>query len=143
MKTYPFTQEGLNDFLHDLYRSSIRLQIKEQDRILECIQGWIPYRFHLSSPQLDYLDSLDEGFMDDLAQQIAYAINHQLPITLDKKTDAATTARAERDSVKVTAYEAWQKGQASAEEEVPDPDRANLSASPEAQLIIRIFYRSP
>ncbi len=143
MKTYPFTQEGLDDFLNDLYSSSIRIQIKEQDRILECIQDWIPYRFHLSTPQLDYLDALDEGFMDDLAQQIAYAINHQLPIILDKKTDANTTARAQGDSVKVTAYESWLKGQASAKEEAPKSDTTSFRPPAEATLIIRIFYRSP
>lgn len=143
MKNYPLTQEGLDDFLHDLYSSSIRIQIKEQNRILECIQSWIPYRFHLSTPQLAYLDSLDEGFMDDLAQQIAYAIDHQLPITLDKKTDAATTARAQGDSVKVTAYESWQKGQADAKEEAPNSDVTKLRPVAEATLIIRIFYRSP
>lgn len=151
MRTYPLTQQGVDDFLHDLYSSSIRVQIDEQERIIISLADWLAYRFGLSDEQLAYVDALDEDFMNDLGQQIVYAINYQIAIVLDKQTDAARTAQLDGDSVKVTAYEASQKREGSVEEEPPNPDHANETKrnpdnrdrrSKEATLIIRIFYRS-
>lgn len=154
MKKNFLDQEGVNDYLKNLYASSVRVQMNEQKMIRLCLCTWAPYRFILSDEQLQYLCNLDEDFRQDLANQIAYAINYQIPIVLDKQTDAKRTAElaGDGDSVKVTAYEASQKRQDSVEEEPPNPEAANETKwspdnrdkqSADAALTIRIFYRTP
>lgn len=142
MNNYPLTQEGVNNFLNDLYSNSISVQINEQKMIRLCLYTWAPNRFIMTEEQQQYLGQLSEEFRQDLANQIAYAINHQLPITLDKSTDAQQTAQLRGDSVKVIAFEASQKREESVEEEPPNPEVADARKHIDASLIIRIFYRT-
>lgn len=138
MNKYPFSEIGVNQWLQDLYTSTIDVQVQEQDMILSSLYNWLTLRFELSEDQLNYLFSLSASFRNNLAQEIAFAINNQSAITLDKQTDAMVSSTLPEDSVKVTEYES-----SKAQADSPNTLGAGEPSTPiyNGKLIIRIYYK--
>lgn len=141
MNKYTLDALGVKQWLQDLYNSTIEFQMMEQKLILLCLRSWLMSRFELSESQVDYLISLSADFKNNLAQQIAFSINNQADITLDKQTNEKSTSTFPRDSVKVTEYES-NKIQSDTPE-IPIESDANeaFSRRLEGHLVIRIYYK--
>ncbi|RKO69743.1 hypothetical protein D7322_20990 [Sphingobacterium puteale] len=141
MNKYTLDALGVKQWLQDLYNSTIEFQMMEQKLILLCLRSWLMSRFELSESQVDYLISLSADFKNNLAQQIAFSINNQADITLDKQTNEKSTSTFPRDSVKVTEYES-NKIQSDTPE-IPIESEANeaFSRRLEGHLVIRIYYK--
>lgn len=140
MNKYTFDEMGVRQWLRQLYSSTVELQMMEQKLILLCLRSWLMSRFELSEGQVEYLISLSSDFKNNLAQEIAFAINNQADITLEKQTNEKTTGTLARDSVKVTEYES-NKIQSDTPE-IPVESEANeiFSRRLEGHLIVRIYY---
>lgn|GEM_PF-1031534 len=140
MNKYTLDDTGVKRWLRDLYNSTIEFQTMEQKLILLCLRSWLMSRFELSESQVDYIISLSADFKNNLAQQIAFAINNQADITLDKQTNEKSTSTLSRDSVKVTEYES-NKIQSDTPE-IPVGSEANeiFNRRLEGHLIVRIYY---
>ncbi|PUV24173.1 hypothetical protein [Sphingobacterium athyrii] len=140
MNKYTLDDPGVKRWLRNLYSSTIEFQMSEQKLILLCLYSWLNSRFELSEEQLEYILSLSADFKNNLAQQIAFAINNQTEITLDKQTNEKNTSTFPRDSVKVTEYES-NKIQSDTSE-IPVESEANeiFSRRLEGHLIVRIYY---
>lgn len=140
MNKYTLDDAGVKRWLRDLYNSTIEFQMSEQKLILLCLYSWLNSRFELSEEQLEYILSLSDDFKNNLAQQIAFAINNQADITLDKQTNDKNTSTFPRDSVKVTEYES-NKIQSDTPE-IPVESEANeiFNRRLEGHLIVRIYY---
>mgnify|MGYP001015496437 CR=1 FL=1 len=141
MNKYTLDALGVKQWLQDLYNSTIEFQMMEQKLILLCLRSWLMSRFQLSESQVEYIISLSADFKNNLAQQIAFTINNQADITLDKQTNEKNTSTFPRDSVKVTEYES-NKIQSDTPE-IPVESEANVAFSRrlEGHLIIRIYYK--
>jgi len=141
MNKYTLDALGVKQWLQDLYNSTIEFQMMEQKLILLCLRSWLMSRFQLSESQVDYIISLSADFKNNLAQQIAFTINNQADITLDKQTSEKNSSTYPRDSVKVTEYES-NKIQSDTPE-IPLGSEANetFSRQLEGHLIIRIYYK--
>ncbi|OOG19314.1 hypothetical protein BWD42_05085 [Sphingobacterium sp. CZ-UAM] len=141
MKKYTLDKEGVRQWLEQLYGSTIELQMMEQNLILLSLHSWLMSRFELSESQVEYLISLSSDFKNNLAQEIAFAINNRADITLDKQTNEKSTSTLSRDSVKVTEYES-NKIQSDTPE-IPVESEANeiFSHRLEGHLIVRIYYK--
>ena len=141
MNKYPFSEIGVKQWLQDLYTAIIEVQMTEQNMILSCLYSWLSSRFELSESQLNYLFTLSASFRNNLAQEIAFAINNQAAIILDKQTDEMVTSTLPEDSVKVTEYE-------SSKTQTDSPNtigRVGETAASTLQynghLIVRIYYK--
>lgn len=141
MNKYTLDALGVKQWLQDLYNSTIEFQMMEQKLILLCLRSWLMSRFQLSESQVEYIISLSADFKNNLAQQIAFTINNQADITLDKQTNKKNTSTFPRDSVKVTEYES-NKIQSDTPE-IPVESEANVAFSRrlEGHLIIKIYYK--
>lgn len=140
MNKYTFDEMGVKQWLRQLYSSTVELQMMEQKLILLCLRSWLMSRFELSESQVEYLISLSSDFKNNLAQEIAFAINNQADITLEKQTNEKAASTLSRDSVKVTEYES-NKIQSDTPE-IPVESDANeiFSRRLEGHLIVRIYY---
>ncbi|WP_454880387.1 hypothetical protein [Sphingobacterium detergens] len=140
MNKYTFDEMGVRQWLRQLYSSTVELQMMEQKLILLCLRSWLMSRFELSESQVEYLISLSSDFKNNLAQEIAFAINNQADITLEKQTNEKAASTLSRDSVKVTEYES-NKIQSDTPE-IPVESQANdiFSRRLEGHLIVRIYY---
>ncbi len=140
MNKYTFDEMGVKQWLRQLYSSTVELQMMEQKLILLCLRSWLMSRFELSESQVEYLISLSSDFKNNLAQEIAFAINNQADITLEKQTNEKAASTLSRDSVKVTEYES-NKIQSDTPE-IPVESKANdiFSRRLEGHLIVRIYY---
>jgi hypothetical protein len=140
MNKYTFDEMGVRQWLRQLYSSTVELQMMEQKLILLCLRSWLMSRFELSESQVEYLISLSSDFKNNLAQEIAFAINNQADITLEKQTNEKAASTLSRDSVKVTEYES-NKIQSDTPE-IPVESEANeiFSRRLEGHLIVRIYY---
>ncbi len=141
MNKYTLDALGVKQWLQDLYSSTIEFQMMEQKLILLCLRSWLMSRFQLSESQVEYIISLSADFKNNLAQQIAFTINNQADITLDKQTNEKNSSTYPRDSVKVTEYES-NKIQSDTPE-IPLESDANeaFSRRLEGHLTIRIYYK--
>lgn len=141
MNKFTLDAEGVRQWLEQLYGSTIELQMMEQNLILLSLHSWLMSRFELSESQVEYLISLSSDFKNNLAQEIAFAINNRADITLDKQTNEKSTSTLSRDSVKVTEYES-NKIQSDTPE-IPVESEANeiFSHRLEGHLIVRIYYK--
>lgn len=141
MKKNQFNQEGVQLWLQKLYNSTVENQMMEQNLILNCLLSWAISRFEFAEDQIAYIESLPADFKQNLAQEIAFTINNQLDITLDKKTDAETTSTLARDSVKVSEYEASKSQSATDEASTSTLTDEVITRGCEGHLTIRIYYK--
>lgn len=141
MNKYTLDALGVKQWLQDLYNSTIEFQMMEQKLILLCLRSWLMSRFELSESQVDYLISLSADFKNNLAQQIAFSINNQADITLDKQTNEKSTSTFPRDSVKVTEYESNKIQSDTPEIPVESDASEAFSRRLEGHLVIRIYYK--
>lgn len=141
MNKYTLDALGVKQWLQDLYNSTIEFQMMEQKLILLCLRSWLMSRFELSESQVDYLISLSADFKNNLAQQIAFSINNQADITLDKQTNEKSTSTFPRDSVKVTEYESNKIQSDTPEIPIESDASEAFSRRLEGHLVIRIYYK--
>ncbi|TJZ60087.1 hypothetical protein FAZ15_14490 [Sphingobacterium olei] len=146
MKEYYFDADGVQQWQNDLYASSLQAQQAEYNFIAANFPYWIIMRFGLSDDQIDYLNRLDDCFIIDVQWKILFAIDHHLPIRLEKETDAETTTKVaeSEDSVKVT--EVKNRATQTAEQPADDDEESSgevssCSYSTEGEVVIRIYYR--
>lgn len=140
MNKYTLDDTGVKQWLKQLYNSTIEFQMMEQKLILLCLRSWLMSRFELSESQIEYLISLSSDFKNNLAQEIAFAINNQADITLDKQTSEKSASTLSRDSVKVTEYESNKIQSDSVEIPLESEADKIISRRMEGHLIIRIYY---
>jgi hypothetical protein len=95
MNKLPFTQEGVNQLLQDLY-SLPASELKDQSILVHYdFKNWVIDRFDFTSDQINFLYGLPEESVSFMASNASFAIANKLPIVLEKD-DAPISLRGNK-----------------------------------------------
>lgn len=84
MNTFPLTPEGASQLIEELYAlPQTELQI-EADAAGADFPEWVKSHFNLDQSQQNYLDGIDERWIETAASETKHALENRLPITLEK-----------------------------------------------------------
>lgn len=81
---YAFTTAGVDQWQACLTGTSGQTRNAEAILIEQGLYTYLPHRFEMSGEQAAYLDSLDPGMCHLWATQLAYAVRHGIPVSLEK-----------------------------------------------------------
>lgn len=84
MKNYPFTPEGVQELLQDLYQLPDAELQQEAELVQADFITWVSAHFQLDANQLAFLNGIAEPTLFLMAAQVAFAMYSRLPITLIK-----------------------------------------------------------
>ncbi|WLD24345.1 hypothetical protein NU10_02775 [Flavobacterium dauae] len=79
---YPFTPEGVQDKLDELYALSDPALFAQADAIEADFGSWIINNFSLSVEQQSFLDNMNDEALNYFGSQCALCFRHRRPITL-------------------------------------------------------------
>lgn len=79
---YPFTPQGVQDKLEELYALSDPALFAQADAIEADFSSWIVSNFSLSTEQASFLDDINKEALNYFGSQCALCFRHRLPITL-------------------------------------------------------------
>jgi len=79
---YPFTPQGVQDKLEELYALSDAALFVQAAAIEADFSSWIVSNFSLSPEQEVFLDDMNEEALNYFGSQCALCFRHRLPITL-------------------------------------------------------------
>lgn len=84
MNTYPLTSAGASQLLDELYAlPQTELQL-EADAAGADFPLWVKSHFELDPSQIDYLDNIDQQWIETAASETKSALENRSPITLKK-----------------------------------------------------------
>lgn len=95
MKTqkYPFTPQGVDDKIADLYNSAPPEIEAEAVAVSGDFCGWVTNNFDLSGEQITYMQSLGEAFATENGNDLAFAFRNRLAVTLTKGDISIRTSK--------------------------------------------------
>jgi uncharacterized protein YjdB len=95
MDKLPFTNAGVEDLMTQLYAlPQVELEV-EANAAGADFPLWIKEHFELTASQIDYLDEIDEMWLQNAATETKYFLENRLPISLTKASPPSH--RGERD----------------------------------------------
>lgn len=83
MSKFPFTTEGVQDKLVELYALSDEDLNLQADKIEVLFEEWMNENFILSTAQKTFISNMKEEVINYYASQCALCFRHRLPINLD------------------------------------------------------------
>jgi len=84
-RSFPLTTAGVQDLMNELYAlPQPELQL-EADAIGADFRLWIKKHFELSETQIQYLDGIDQRWINTAAEESKYFLENRLPIGLYKE----------------------------------------------------------
>lgn len=83
MSKFPFTTEGVQDKLVELYALSDEELHLQADKIEVLFQDWMDDNFFLSTAQKTFMSNMKEEVINYYASQCALCFRHRLSITLN------------------------------------------------------------
>jgi hypothetical protein len=84
-RLFPLTTAGVQELINELYAmSDPELQL-EANAIGADFRLWIKSHFELSATQIQYLDQIDERWINDAAVNSKYFLENRLPIAFNKE----------------------------------------------------------
>ncbi len=83
MPLFPFSPQGVQDLLTELYALPDPDLAIEGDAIASDFKSWIAANFDLTTEQLSYLDAMDDNATDYYGQQCSFCFGNRLEIVLD------------------------------------------------------------
>lgn len=83
MELFPFSSQGVQDLLAQLYALSDARLAAQANAISSNFKSWIAGNFNLTTAQLIYLDSMADAATEYFGQQCAFCFNNRLQIILD------------------------------------------------------------
>lgn len=99
MNTFPLTPEGASQLIEELYALPQSELQNEADAAGADFPDWIKSHFDLDQSQQNYLDAIDERWIEAAAEETKHALENRLPITLQK--DLAGKSEEEGDRGKL------------------------------------------
>jgi len=85
MAQQPFTTDGVTAKQAELNALSDSDLAVQADQIRNNFQGWMQSNFTLDAAQTASLNGLDPDFLNYTSFVVSYAVNHRLPINVDKQ----------------------------------------------------------
>lgn len=89
MNTFPFTNVGAQQLIEELYDlPQPQLQI-EADAAGDDFPAWLQSHFDLSPSQVQYLEQIDQAWIDNAAAETKHALENRLPVELNKQENTS------------------------------------------------------
>lgn len=83
MPLFPFTSQGVEDLLDQLYALPNSKLAEEATAISTNFKAWVATKFSLTTAQLAYLDDMDETATDYYGLQCGFCFENRLQIILN------------------------------------------------------------
>ena len=82
-----FTPAGIETKRAELNAMNKIQRTAQCNQIRYNLRAWVAHNFTLTDAQQDYLDNMDEIFLDEFSDQVATAVYYRLKINLYKEED--------------------------------------------------------
>ena len=128
---YSFSPQGVRDWQDHLYAQSDDAIRQEAEYVFLHFEDWLIQRFSLDESQQAYLRQLDPAHLRFAADGVYFAIQHRLPIILEKPEEPVSVRGAKLEEI------IKQFGSTDGEQ---DAKGRSQGASFTGQLIVRISY---
>jgi hypothetical protein len=101
MEKVNFSDAGLQQLLQELYLLNNAQLQEEVLQIQTDLRQWLKDHFILNSSQEEDLDGIDETFMQESSEQLAYFVHNRLPVSLFKAEPPMALAGEKKDRGKL------------------------------------------
>lgn len=128
---YSFSPQGVRDWQDHLYAQSDDVIRQEAEYVFLHFEDWLIQRFSLNESQQSFLQQLDPAHVRFAADGVYFALQHRLPIILEKPETPVSVRGAKLDEL-IKQFESADGAQ--------DARGRSQGASFTGQFIVRISY---
>ncbi len=84
MAKAPFTPSGVQQKFNEIYALPQSGIDTHAQKIASDFRDWMDSEFSLNVKESQYLDTMDDGFLDFLAAELSLAVKSKIPVYLDE-----------------------------------------------------------